>query len=76
MRRVAITGMGVICALGRNTVEFEQSLLAGRAGIAPLEGFEPGVFRFNTGAEVRGYTHAGISRTGAQIFWTGSHSSR
>ena len=36
MRRVAVTGMGVISALGHNAGEFRESLLAGKSGIAPL----------------------------------------
>jgi len=30
MRRVAITGMGAICALGRNTAELAEALREGR----------------------------------------------
>jgi nodulation protein E len=59
MRRVAITGVGVICALGRKAAEFEASLREGRPGIAALQGFPPGTFRFACGAEVRGYSHRG-----------------
>ncbi len=34
-RRVAVTGLGVISALGHNAQEFWQALEAGRSGIAP-----------------------------------------
>ena len=37
MRRVAITGVGAICALGRNAAEFAESLRQGRCGIGPIE---------------------------------------
>ena len=38
MRRVAITGLGAICALGRNTAEFWPNRCAqGRSGIGPIE---------------------------------------
>jgi nodulation protein E len=57
MRRVAITGMGAICALGRNVAEVAESLLQGRAGIAPVESCDMSQMRFQNGAEVHGYTH-------------------
>ncbi len=58
MRRVAVTGMGVISALGRNTGEFWESLKAGRSGIGPIEARGCSGLRFPNGAEVRGYSHA------------------
>jgi hypothetical protein len=57
MRRVAITGMGAICALGRNTAEFAEALREGRSGIAPIESTDRSQLRFQNGAEVRGYSH-------------------
>jgi len=57
MRRVAITGMGAICALGRNTAEFAEALGEGRSGIAPIEASDCSQLRFPNGAEVRGYSH-------------------
>ena len=55
MRRVAVTGMGVISALGHNSGEFRESLFAGKSGIAPMELVDPAKFRFQNGAEVHGY---------------------
>ena len=57
MRRVAITGMGVICALGRNTCEFWESLRAGRPGIVPIRTADCSMLRFKNGAELSGYSH-------------------
>jgi nodulation protein E len=57
MRRVAITGMGAICALGRNVDEAAESLRRGRSCISPIESTDMSQFRFQNGAEVRGYTH-------------------
>lgn len=57
MRRVAVTGVGVICAAGRNTAEFWETLQAGRSAIAPIEQVDCSGFRFHNGAEVRGYSH-------------------
>src|SRR5262245_62095126 len=55
MRRVAITGVGAISALGRDARAFWSSLEAGRSGIAPLETVDTSRLRFQNGAEVRGY---------------------
>jgi len=57
MRRVAITGMGVICALGRNTAQFCESLAAGCSGIGPIASTDASQLRFQNGAEVKEYTH-------------------
>jgi nodulation protein E len=57
MRRVAITGMGTISALGRNTAEFGEALRAGRSGIGPIESTDVSLVRFQNGAEVKGYSH-------------------
>ena len=58
MRRVAITGLGVICTLGSKREEFWEALREGRSGIGPLESVDCNNLRFRNGAEVRGYTHA------------------
>ncbi|HEY2012077.1 MAG TPA: beta-ketoacyl-[acyl-carrier-protein] synthase family protein, partial [Bryobacteraceae bacterium] len=57
MRRVAITGMGAICALGRNTAEITEALRKGRSGIGPIESTDTSQMRFQNGAEVKGYSH-------------------
>jgi nodulation protein E len=57
MRRVAITGLGAICALGRTTAEVAESLRQGRPAIGPIESTDVSEIRFQNGAEVRGYCH-------------------
>src|ERR1700745_30070 len=57
MRRVAITGLGVICALGRNTSEFWDALRAGRSGIGPIRSADCSNPRFKNGAEVSDSSH-------------------
>jgi nodulation protein E len=57
MRRVAITGVGVICAIGRNASEFAVSLCQGRSGIGPIQSTDVSQMRFQNGAEVCSYTH-------------------
>jgi nodulation protein E len=49
--------MGAICALGRNTAEFAETLRQGRSGIAPIESTDCSQLRFQNGAEVKGYSH-------------------
>jgi len=57
-RRVAVTGIGVISAIGHNSNEFWQALRTGRSGIARLQAVDPALLRFPNGAEVRDYTPA------------------
>lgn len=57
-RRVAITGLGAISALGLDVASFRQALLDGRAGIRPITAIEPGQLRFANGAEVPDYEPA------------------
>jgi nodulation protein E len=58
MRRVVVSGIGVICGLGRNRQEFEAGLRTGRCGIGPLTDMECADLRFRDGAEVRCYDPA------------------
>jgi nodulation protein E len=56
--RVAVTGVGAISALGTTAFEFWCALSEGRPGIEPIEGADRSLFRFQNGAEVRGYDPA------------------
>ncbi len=40
-RRVAVTGLGVICARGNNTSETWNAVCEGRSGIAPIHDYTP-----------------------------------
>ena len=55
MREVAITGAGIICALGHNAREVEAALCAGASGIGPIQSVSPDGLRFKQGAEVKAY---------------------
>ena len=55
MRRVAVTGIGVICAVGNNRRDFWDSVSSGRPGIRPLHSPDAAKLRFPNGAEVVGY---------------------
>jgi nodulation protein E len=57
MRRVAITGVGVICALGRTTSAFWHALSTGQCGIGPIRSTDCSALRFKNGAEVPDYSH-------------------
>jgi nodulation protein E len=54
-QRVAITGMGMISALGADLAGNWSSLSQGTAGIAPIQLVDTSNLRFQRGAEVRGY---------------------
>src|SRR5216683_4903189 len=58
MRRVVVTGMGVISALGHNRIEFWQALCAGRSGIGPITAVDCTRLRFGNSAEVRAFNPA------------------
>jgi nodulation protein E len=54
-RRVVVTGLGVICALGNNTSETWNAVSEGRSGIAPIRSIDLSKLRFRNGAQVCGY---------------------
>lgn len=54
-RRVAVTGLGVVSAIGSTVPEFWGALDAGRSGIRPIRSFPPGKLKFPNGAEVSGF---------------------
>ena len=54
-RRVAITGIGVFCSIGKNVEEFLQSLRNGETGIGPITLFDTSKYPCKIGAEIRDY---------------------
>jgi nodulation protein E len=54
-RRVVITGLGGICALGHNISEISSALRAGHPSITPIEAVDRSKLRFQNGCEVKGY---------------------
>jgi 3-oxoacyl-[acyl-carrier-protein] synthase II len=54
-KRVAITGMGVFCSVGKNVGEFLISLKKGRSGIGPITLFDTSKYPSKIGAEIRDY---------------------
>ena len=53
MRRVVVTGAGVVSALGVDLADFWTALRAGRSGIGPIGAVDCSALKFSNGAEVR-----------------------
>jgi nodulation protein E len=56
MRRVAITGLGVVSSIGLSVADFLASLRTGRGGIRPLDQPGSSELRFSKAAQALGYT--------------------
>ncbi|MBI3940226.1 MAG: beta-ketoacyl-ACP synthase II [Acidobacteria bacterium] len=54
-RRVVVTGIGLVSAVGVGTQETWKNILAGRSGIGPITRFEPGDFSTRIAGEVRNF---------------------
>lgn len=54
-RRVAITGLGVFCSIGKSADEFCRSLKDGRCGIGPITLFDTTKYPCKIGAEIGDY---------------------
>lgn len=55
MRRVAVTGMGVISPVGNTVEEFWKSLVAGKSGIDFITRFDTSDFKVKIAAEVKSF---------------------
>jgi nodulation protein E len=56
VRRVVVTGLGAISALGHDVPATWAALEEGRSGIAPITLVDTSTLRFHNGAEVRGFS--------------------
>ncbi len=54
-RRVVVTGIGLVSALGIGTDETWQALIAGQSGIGPITRFDTNQFPARIAAEVKGF---------------------
>jgi len=54
-RRVVVTGVGLVCALGIGTEESWKNLVAGLSGIAPITLFDPTGFDCTFAGEVKNF---------------------
>jgi 3-oxoacyl-[acyl-carrier-protein] synthase II len=54
-RRVVVTGIGLLCGIGRTAPEVWTNLLAGKSGMAPIASFDTTGFPVTFAAEVKGF---------------------
>ena len=54
-RRVVVTGVGLVCALGVGTEESWKNLVAGKSGVGPITQFDPKRLKCRIAAEVKGF---------------------
>lgn len=52
MNRVAITGIGLLTALGTGARATWDALIAGRSGVGPIQSYDPSSFTTRIGAEI------------------------
>jgi nodulation protein E len=55
MKKVVITGIGVVSAVGNNAADFWAAISAGRSGIAPITKVDVSTMRFQKAAEVKDF---------------------
>lgn len=55
MRRVAITGMGVLCSTGMGMEPFWQNIKAGKHGFVPIKNFDTSDFAIKYAAEIQDF---------------------
>jgi 3-oxoacyl-[acyl-carrier-protein] synthase II len=55
LRRVAVTGVGLICGVGLNTIDVWQSVLGGKSGAGLITGFDTTEFPTKIASEVKGF---------------------
>ena len=54
-RRVVVTGIGLVCAVGNNADEVWQALLAGKNGVERIASFDVSAFACQIAAEVKNF---------------------
>ena len=54
-RRVVVTGMGALTAIGNSLQDYWSGLLAGRSGAAPITRFDAQRFKTRFACEIKGY---------------------
>jgi len=57
-KKIAITGLGIFCAAGKEPVSFTAALLNGKSAIGPIDLFDVTPFPARLGAQVWGYDPA------------------
>ncbi|HET6841746.1 MAG TPA: beta-ketoacyl-ACP synthase II [Candidatus Angelobacter sp.] len=54
-RRVVVTGLGLICAVGNTSTEVWKSIVAGKGGVGKITQFDASNFSCQIAAEVKGF---------------------
>jgi len=54
-RRVVVTGLGLLCGVGKTAPEVWRQLLAGASGMGPIQGFDATGFPVTFAAEVKNF---------------------
>ncbi len=54
-RRVVVTGLGLICAVGNTSAEVWQNIVAGKSGVTKITTFDTTQFACQIAAEVKGF---------------------
>jgi nodulation protein E len=68
MRRVVVTGVGVLCSIGNNVTQFEESLRNCRSRIGPITQVDTSRVRFHNAAEIQGF-EASKHFSASQLTW-------
>lgn len=58
MKRVVVTGMGVVSSLGNNVDSFWKSVVSGKSGATPISKFNPKSFKTQFACEVKDFNPA------------------
>lgn len=66
MRRVVVTGLGIVSPIGNSVKEFWNSLLAGVCGIGPITRYDASGEEVHVAAEVKGFDPAQYFDVGEQ----------
>ncbi len=54
-KRVVVTGLGAVCAIGKNKEEYWKNLIEGKCGISKIDLFDTKEHRTQTGAQVKDF---------------------
>lgn len=76
MRRVVVTGLGIVSPLGNDVPSFWAGLSAGRSGVSFIEDFPTDRLRSDIHARVKGFDASGyLSRKESEIYGRGTQMS-
>ena len=56
-RKVAITGLGIVCGIGNNKEEVWKSVKAGKTGVAPITRYDCTDQKVKLAAEIKGLNY-------------------